>query len=385
MQLSEGPRAGSTTGLGDAAHEFPPHPLLSPAQGDRAGRRHAERPRPLPRQARHAEESRGVRAHGRVCGSLAVVRPLDELLPEAEEESPGGFSVAELCDEFLDWAESQYVLPDGTLSREVTNVKLALRPLLLLHADTPAAVFGPKALVQYQEHQIDAGLARKTINQRSGIVKRAFKWAVREEKVPPHVYHGLQAVDGLKKGRSRAKEMSPVESVPREHVDAALPFMPEPVAAMVELQWWSGYATGRSRVHAGVRHRARRRGVDLQAGAAQELLAWTRASRRSRSQVPGGAPAVPRLIRKGRAAPLLTDPVRVSEARRSSSASKEDAGEQGQGAFKAREEPPNAVPLRHNDLRAGDPTSVQEGRRSPLVSQQAAPQRRYPASAEVRT
>ena len=35
-------------------------------------------------------------------------------------------------------------------------------------------------------------------NRRIGRIKRAFKWAVAEELIPPSVFHGLQAVAGCR-------------------------------------------------------------------------------------------------------------------------------------------------------------------------------------------
>jgi integrase len=87
-------------------------------------------------------------------------------------------------------------------------------------------------------------LCRTTINQRIGCIKRILKWAVSEQLVPPGVYHGLQAVDGLRRGRSAAKEAEPVRPVPDVHVDAVLPFLPPTVAAMVRLHRLTGMRSG---------------------------------------------------------------------------------------------------------------------------------------------
>ena len=53
------------------------------------------------------------------------------------------------------------------------------------------------------------------------------------------MWHGLQAVESLKRGRSRAKESKRIPAVPREVVDQTLPFLPPTVAAMVEVVWHS--------------------------------------------------------------------------------------------------------------------------------------------------
>jgi integrase len=158
--------------------------------------------------------------------------------------SDAPFSVGQLCDEYLTHAERTYRTPDGKVGREVANVRLALRGVLDLFVDVDAEEFGPKSLVLYRERQVAASLSRKTVNQRVGIVRRAFRWAVREEKLSPSVLHGLEAVDGLQKGRSGVHDPEPVQPVPEAHIAAALPRMSEPVAAMARLQLLTGARPG---------------------------------------------------------------------------------------------------------------------------------------------
>jgi integrase len=85
---------------------------------------------------------------------------------------------------------------------------------------------------------------RGYINSCVGCIKRMFKWGVENELVPPGVYHGLQAVAGLKKGRSDARESTPIRPVKDEHVDAVLPFLNPAQRAMVQLQRLTGMRPG---------------------------------------------------------------------------------------------------------------------------------------------
>ena len=146
------------------------------------------------------------------------------------------YTVGELCEDFLGHAERTYLLKDGSQSREVENVRTALKPLVSLFLDVQAEEFGPKSLILYRDGLVASGLARRTVNQRTSIVRRAFRWATQEERVSPSVLHGLEAVEGLKKGRSGARETDPVQPVPDEDIEAVLPGLPPPVRAMVELQ-----------------------------------------------------------------------------------------------------------------------------------------------------
>ncbi|MBX9628711.1 MAG: site-specific integrase [Gemmataceae bacterium] len=86
----------------------------------------------------------------------------------------------------------------------------------------------------------DAGRSRKSINKDLGRLKRVFKWGVEEELIDAGVFHRLQAVEGLKKGQTSARETDRVPPVPVEHVDAVLPHLPPPVVAMVRFQLLTG-------------------------------------------------------------------------------------------------------------------------------------------------
>lgn len=165
-------------------------------------------------------------------------------LPLAEQRA-NVVCVADVCDAFLKWCQREYRDAKGNVGREVKNIRLALRPLVFGDvAALPAAQFGAKALIQFRDGLIKAGLARKTINQRVGIVRRAFRHAVKEEIVPPSSLHALEAVDGLKRGRCSAREAPGVKPVPQADVDAVLPLLPAPVAAMVRLQLLTGCRPG---------------------------------------------------------------------------------------------------------------------------------------------
>jgi integrase len=134
-----------------------------------------------------------------------------------------------------------YYARDGKPTKELSGMKDALRPLRELFGRTPANQFGPKGLGTVREHMISViGLARTEINKRIGRIKRMFKWAVAEELVNPSVYHGLQALPGLRYGRTEARETEPVKPIADEHVKAILPFLSPPVRAMVQVQRLTG-------------------------------------------------------------------------------------------------------------------------------------------------
>jgi len=132
----------------------------------------------------------------------------------------------------------------GTTPGELYNQRSALRIVRELYGRTPAAEFGPLALKAVRQKMIDTGWCRAFVNRQVNRVRRMFRWAVSEELVPAHVYHGLQSVEGLRQGKSGVREKGPVRPVPEAFVDAVLPHLLPPVQAMVELQRLTGMRPG---------------------------------------------------------------------------------------------------------------------------------------------
>ena len=87
---------------------------------------------------------------------------------------------------------------------------------------------------------IDADHSRKHINKNVERIRRMFKWAAAEELIPATIPQSLAMVAGLRQGRTKAREMAPVEPVDDAVVEATLPHMPPIVADMVRLQRLTG-------------------------------------------------------------------------------------------------------------------------------------------------
>jgi integrase len=141
----------------------------------------------------------------------------------------------------------QHYRKNGEPTGELANIRYALRPLQKLYGSTAAAAFGPLKLKAVREQMVLDGLSRRLINQRIGIIRRVFRWAASEELVPSSVVHGLSAVAGFQKGRSAARETSPVQPVPEATVQATLSFLPPVVRAMVQFQQLTGCRPGEVR------------------------------------------------------------------------------------------------------------------------------------------
>jgi integrase len=150
--------------------------------------------------------------------------------------------VAELVKRYLAFAPTYY-RTDGRTS-EIGVLERALKPLVRWFGRERCSDFGPLKLKALREKWIGEGRVRTQINAAVRRVVRCFRWGVENELVDANVLHALQAVPGLRAGRSAAKESDPVQPVPDAVVDAAIPFMPAPVRAMVELQRRCGARPG---------------------------------------------------------------------------------------------------------------------------------------------
>ena len=107
-----------------------------------------------------------------------------------------------------------------------------------------AQEFDSVSLETVRQEMIKAGLCRNRINRDVPRIKRMFKWGAAQQLIPIETYHSLTVVEGLRAGRSAAKETEPVTSVDWSVVEQVLSYLPPPVAAMVELQYHTGMRPG---------------------------------------------------------------------------------------------------------------------------------------------
>lgn len=118
---------------------------------------------------------------------------------------------------FLKEHRDHYRRSDGTETGELRNFVDSVRPLQELYGDTLAREFSPKDLKAVRQAMINAGLARRTINQRIGRIVHVFKWAVSDELVPPAQW-------GSMRSGGHARPMGPVAGSatvpgPPQHLD----------------------------------------------------------------------------------------------------------------------------------------------------------------------
>lgn len=207
-----------------------------------------------------------------------------KLLPATTQE----ITVGELVAKYREHADVYYRKADGTPRTEIEHYRQACTPIPKLYVMLRVLEFGPRALKTVREKMETSGkLNRKTINGYTTRIKSLFKWGVEQEIIPPSTWHGLQALAGLRRGRTTAMEPKRVLPVLQAHIDAVLPHVSRQVWAIIQLQLFAAaradaprlcaqhlhrpaYPGNRAAFHGGTSHRR------------LNLLARRRSSRTSR-------------------------------------------------------------------------------------------------------
>ncbi len=155
------------------------------------------------------------------------------------------YRVEDLVADFLEHARTYYVTPAGKTGGEFVNLRLALAPVLELFRELPAAEFGPVALRAVREKMVAGGrLCRKEINNRVHRIKRAWRWAASNEEVSGSLVESLNTLDGLRAGKTTARESEPVRPVAESTVHEVVAHLCPTTAAMVWFAYWTGARPG---------------------------------------------------------------------------------------------------------------------------------------------
>lgn len=182
----------------------------------------------------------------------------DELIAEwfANQGDPTRLTltVDDLALLYLEFAKSYY-RKNGKTTREFGNIRSALRQLLRQYGTTKVLAFGPRKLREFRDRLVNKPderikpgsgrvVSRSYVNKAMSKIVRMFKWGVAEEIVPVTVYQALTTVEGLKRGRTDARETAPVLPVEDSQVDTVLPLVAPQVTAMIGLQRLTGMRPG---------------------------------------------------------------------------------------------------------------------------------------------
>lgn len=185
------------------------------------------------------------------------------LPPKRGEAGCADLTLNELMLAYVRHAETYYV-KNGAPTSETETIKLALRFMKPWGA-TLAREFGPLALravrdamvahpvtrtikvkdeitgeTREEKKIVANGLSRGTVNRQIARIKGMFKWGAGQELIPVETFHRLTCVEGLRRGKTAARERPKVKPVADADVAATLPHLPPIVADMVRLQRLTG-------------------------------------------------------------------------------------------------------------------------------------------------
>lgn len=182
-----------------------------------------------------------LQKYGALVAELAsgAVIPSDEIATQA-----GKITIGQLVVGYLEFALKYYV-KNGKVTDEVNCIRSAVRPLVKLYADTPAADFGPLRLKATRQAMVESGkMCRRFINQSIGRIRRMFRWATENELVKPTVLLGLKSLTPLLEGRTAAKDYAPRKPVSKANVNKVKKLVPKRTADMIDIWMLTGARPG---------------------------------------------------------------------------------------------------------------------------------------------
>jgi integrase len=161
-----------------------------------------------------------------------------------DEARGSSLSVESVIADFLAWADTYYRRADGSPTREAVNCEIALRPIRGEHGAKGIDDITYDDILAARESLIGQGLTRPTINQRVGVWKRFFAWALENRKCQATTKAEVWAIGSLKRNRTPAPEGRQVGPVRHADVKKTLPHLPGSLRAMVVLQELTGMRPG---------------------------------------------------------------------------------------------------------------------------------------------
>jgi integrase len=184
--------------------------------------------------------------HGTKGSRIEYDRQITEWMANGRRLAVGpnsNLSIAELMQRYRQHVREHYV-KNGRPTSEQHDIASAMRFVRQLYGETAAILFGPLSLKAVRQKMVEAKWARSTVNRQVQRVQRMFRWAAANELLPVSVHQSLKTIDGLRKGKTTARETNPVEPVSDAVVDATLAAIPKVVGDMVRFQRLTGCRPG---------------------------------------------------------------------------------------------------------------------------------------------
>ena len=168
---------------------------------------------------------------------------VDEVDSDSAVE-PTACLVSELVLAYLEHAKTYYG-DHGSRRSTANNIRPTLRTLVdLFWRVNPRRCSVRSSCKNCSNTGSKKGHSRTYVNDQTGVIRRMFKYGVSQELLPASVYQALMTVANLRKGRTEARETSPIEPIDDETVDALSRVAHEALAAMIRLQRLTGMRPG---------------------------------------------------------------------------------------------------------------------------------------------
>jgi integrase len=174
---------------------------------------------------------------------VAVAVPVSAANVASAEPVSTEPTVAEVVLRYMEYCDTYYRTPTGERTSTYGNALQAARALRPFD-DTPAAKFGPRKLGMIRDSEAARGRPRVGCNTLVKNIRRVFQWAESQELVPRNTYNSLKTVEPLRLGRTIAPELPEVKPVDDAVVEETLPYLPDIVADMVQVQRLTGARPG---------------------------------------------------------------------------------------------------------------------------------------------
>ena len=160
-------------------------------------------------------------------------------LPPDGRPQPGDLAITSLC-----LAYTKYIEGYGYAKNELEGQKVAIRRFRKVYGRSLVRNFGPLNLQAFQQFLVEEDCSRVYVNKTIERITRMCKWGCSQELVPSNIYEAIRTVEGLKRGRTTAKEYEPVQPVSDYVVDKTIEYLPPTVADMVRFQRFTGCRSG---------------------------------------------------------------------------------------------------------------------------------------------
>jgi len=155
--------------------------------------------------------------------------------PETRRGATAGRTITEIVVAYTEYAQAVY--PAATVDK---GVRPAMRRLRQVYGATDAGGFDAASLKALRERMIGEGLSRQHVNKLTAWIKRGLKWAATERLIPLTTYQSVALVDGLRRGRSAARESDARPPADPKIVEQTLPHLPPVLADVCRLLMLTG-------------------------------------------------------------------------------------------------------------------------------------------------